>query len=99
MITKKEALAEMKARRGYDTIILFHNGDSYDIYEQDASRVAELWGIETETIDGTITFRVPEHEQSKVTNRLLNEGIAVSVCEMLDMDGFFVTGINKIDDE
>ena len=89
----------MKSRRGQSTIILFHNGANFEIYEEDAIAVSDLLSRTTVMIDETLTIQIPEAEQETTTKTLLDAGYAICVCEMMDSDRQFVVGINEIEDE
>ena len=89
----------MKDRRGNETIILFHNGDYFEAYEEDAKTVSSHLNIETKIVDAVLTIQIPEKQQESVTNSLLDAGYAVCVSEMRDDNGNFITNINRIEDE
>ncbi len=89
----------MKSRRGQSTIILFHNGAYFEIYEEDAVAVSDLLSRTTMMIDETLTIQIPEAEQETTTNKLLDAGFGICVCEMMDSNGQFVVGLNEIEDE
>lgn len=94
----KEVLKEMKARRGNDTIILFHNGDSFEAYAEDAQIIAAELGMQMFIKDELYAIRFPQNKQEEYTNRLLNKGYAVCISEMRDASGNFITNI-AVDDE
>lgn len=98
-MNKIEMLKEMKALRGNKTIILFHNGDHYEAYAEDAKTVSAQLNLKAIEIDAVLTVRIPENQQESVTNSLLDAGCAVCVSEMRDSDGNFVANINIIQDE
>ncbi|MFR9546474.1 MAG: hypothetical protein SNJ29_12990 [Rikenellaceae bacterium] len=98
-MTKRDVLNEMKSRRGKDTIIIFHNGAYFEIYEEDAIAVSEVLSRTTMMIDDTLTIQIPETEQETTTNRLLDAGFGICLCEMVDSSGRFVVGINEFEDE
>lgn len=89
----QDALEKMKIRRGNDTIILFHNGDSFEAYGKDAQVIAEELGLITFTKDGILATRFSHDKQEEYTNRLLNKEYAVCISEMRDASGNFITNI------
>ena len=89
----------MKDRRGNETIILFHNGDYFEAYEEDAKTVSSQLNIETKIVDTVLTIQIPEKQQESVTNSLLDAGYSVCTSEMRDDNGNFITNINIIEDE
>lgn len=99
MMDKIEMLKEMKTRRGNETIILFHNGDHYEAYAEDAKTVSAQLNIEAVVIDTVLTVRIPETQQESATNSLADAGYATCVSDMRDSDGNFVAKINIIQDE
>ena len=98
-MTNIEALRAMKDRRGNETIILFHNGDYFEAYEEDAKIVSSHLNIETKIVDEVLTIQIPEKQQESATNSLLDAGYSVCTSEMRDEDGNFITSINIIEDE
>lgn len=98
MISKSEALRAMKARRGEETIILFHNEAFFEAYDKDAMVVAQAIGLTAIEIDGLLTVRIAEAEQVDVSNTLLDAGHALCISEMRDSDGNFVVNINQEED-
>lgn len=93
--TKIEALSEMKSRRGEATIILFHNGEFYEAYSQDAKTVSEIIEIPTTEIDELITVQIAESQIEEISNKLLDAGCAICIAEMRDSNGNFVVGVNQ----
>lgn len=94
-MTKTEALGAMKAQRGEQTIILFHNKNYFEAYEQDALIVAQIVGQSPETIDSILTIRIKEEERKSVSNQILDAGHALCISEMRDSDGNFITNISQ----
>lgn len=90
---RQDVLEKMKARRGNDTIILFHNGDNFETYGKDAQIIADELGLITFTKDKILTVSFPCHKQEEYSNRLLNKGYAVCISEMRDASGNFITDI------
>lgn len=88
-----EVLRKMKERRGNDTIILFHNGDSFETYGKDAQVIAGELGLITFTEEGILTISFPQDKQEEYSNRLLDKGYAVCITEMRDASGNFITDI------
>lgn len=89
----KDMLEMMKARRGNDTIILFHNGDSFEAYEDDAKIIAGELALEIFIKDELLTVRFPQDKQEENTNQLLDKGYAVCISEMRDDSGNYITDI------
>lgn len=89
----QNALEKMKARRGNDTIILFHNDNNFETYGKDAQTIADELGLTPFTNDGILTISFPQDKQEETVNRLLNKGYAVCISEMRDASGNFITDI------
>lgn len=89
----QDALEKMKARRGNDTIILFHNGDNFETYGKDAQVIAGELGLIPFIKDEILTISFPHDKQEEYANRLLNKGYAVCISEMRDVSGNFITDI------
>lgn len=87
----KETLAAMKCRRGKETIILFHNGNNIEAYEQDVPTVAQTLGLIPFTRDGITIVSFPESELEKNMSRLLDAGHATCFSEMRDANGNYIT--------
>lgn len=83
----------MKARRGKDTIILFHKDDSFEAYGNDAQIIATELALELFIKDELPTVRFHQDKQEENTNRLLDKGYAVCISEMRDNTGNFITDI------
>lgn len=94
-MTKTEALKAMKARRGEQTLILFHNGNHFEAYEQDAVIIAGITGQTPETIDSVFTVRIKEEDKKSVSNILLDAGYALCISEMRDSNGNFIVNISQ----
>lgn len=94
-MTKTEALKAMKARRGEQTLILFHNGNHFETYEQDAVIIAGIIDQTPEIIDSVLTIRIKEEDKKSVSNLLLDAGHALCISEMRDSEGKFVVNINQ----
>lgn len=88
-----EALRKMKERRGNNTIILFHNGDSFEAYAKDAQIIAAELNVDTCIREELVTARFPRDKQEEYSNRLLDKGYAVCISEMRDASGNFITDI------
>lgn len=99
MMTKIDALRAMKAKRGEQTIILFHNGNLFEAYERDAFIVASIAGRIAKTVDSVFTVRIAEDEVESVSNKILDAGHALCISESRDSDGQFVVNVNTIEDE
>ena len=89
----KDVLEKIKARRGNETIILFHKDDSFEAYGNDAQIIATELDLELFIKDELPTIRFPQDKQEENTNRLLDKGYAVCISEMRDNAGNFITDI------
>lgn len=87
----KEILAAMKIKRGKGTLILFHNRNHIEAYEQDAVPVAKTLGLTPFERDGITMVSFPENEQEENMNRLLDAGYAICFSEMQDENGNYIT--------
>lgn len=90
---RQNALQQMKARRGNDTIILFHTGGNFEAYASDAQIIASELGLEAFILNELLTIRFPREKQEEITNSLLNKGYPVCISEMRDASGNFITEI------
>ena len=99
MMNKIEMMKAMKARHmktnKVEPIILFHNGDQFEAYGEDAEIVAKTLGLKAEMIDSTLTVRIAESCQEAASNKLLDVGHAVCVSEMRDSSGSFISNISQ----
>lgn len=86
-------LAEMKVRRGEDTIILFHVGNSFETYDEDAITAAAVLGLTSEIRDEVTTLCFPQENQEAYTNRLLDAGYSVCISEMRNKSNQFIADI------
>ncbi len=98
-MSKLKIQQEMKRRRGSETLILFHSGEYFEAYYDDAQKISDVIGAEIQIIDSVPTITIPEKEQEHTTNQLLDNGYAVCVSSMIDREGNFVAQINQIEDE
>lgn len=89
----KDVLEKIKARRGNETIILFHKDDSFEAYGNDAQIIATELDLELFIKDELPTVRFHQDKQEENTNRLLDKGYAVCISEMRDNTGNFITDI------
>ena len=99
---KKESLIkcgyeQMKERYGTDTLILFHVGETYEAYYDDARTVARTTGVPPFNIAaGKIpAVRIPEADMETCRNRLLDAGYTVCVS---DVRGAFGRHMIRIDE-
>lgn len=91
---KKESLIEcgykqMKERHGTETLILFHVGEYYEAYYDDARTVARTTGVLLFNITAVRipTARIPEADMEACRNRLLDAGYAVCVSDVRGASG------------
>ena len=66
----------MKERHGSEAVVLFHVGDFYEAYFDDAQTVARITDVPlfTMTTAGIQAVRIPEASMEECRNRLLDEG-------------------------
>lgn len=96
MTTMKRALvAEMKSRRGNDTLICFRNGDNFEAYQEDAKIIAETNSLKTFIEDELETVKFPASDIEIYSNRLLDAGLSVCISEMRDESGNFTVNITQ----
>lgn len=71
----------MKERHGSEAVVLFHVGDFYEMYFDDAQTVARIADVPlfTMTTAGIPAARIPEASMEECRNRLLDAGYKV-VC-------------------
>ena len=98
----KESLIErnykqMKEKYGTDTLILFHVGESYEAYYDDARTIARTTGVPSFTITaGKIpAVRIPEADMETCRNRLLDAGCTVCVSDVRGASGRHMIKIDE----
>lgn len=91
--TKQTLVAEMKNRRGVNTLILFRNGDTFEAYQKDAHIIASTLEVSLSIEDGLETISFPSAEIETYSNKLLDAGLAVCISEMRDKSGNFIANI------
>ena len=79
----------MKERHGSEAVVLFHVGDFYEVYFDDAQTVARIADVPlfTMTAEGIPAARIPEASMEECRNRLLDAGHKVSVSEVRGASG------------
>lgn len=87
----EEVLAAMKSKRGKEIIILFHNGNQIEAYEQDATLVTQTLELIPFVRDRILVVSFPENDLEKNLNRLLDAGHATCFSEMQDKNGNYIT--------
>lgn len=93
---KNEVIAEhysrMKVRRGDDTLILFHVGNYFEAYFDDAIKIAPYLGVSPVTNRrGTVpTTFFAEDKIEEINNKLLDAGFGTCISEVRGKDGNFV---------
>ncbi len=94
---KKESLIErgykqMKERHGTETLILFHVGEYYEAYYDDARTVARTTGVPPFNITAA---RIPEADMETCRNRLLDAGYAVCVSDVRGASGHHMIKVDE----
>ena len=77
---------ELKAKHP-DALLLFHVGDFYEMYEQDAKRGAEVLGItltKRNTQAGPYMAGFPHHALDTYLPKLIRAGERVAICDQLE---------------
>ena len=77
---------ELKAKHP-DALLLFRVGDFYEMYEQDAKRVAEVLGItltKRNTQAGLYMAGFPHHALDTYLPKLIRAGERVAICDQLE---------------
>ena len=99
---KREFLIErgykqMKERHGADALILFHVGESYEAYYDDARTVARTTGVPLFNITaaGIPAVRIPEADMEACRNRLLDAGYTVCVSDVRGASGRHMIKIDE----
>lgn len=87
----------MKERYGTDTLILFHVGETYEAYYDDARTVARTTGVPSFNIAaGKIpAVRIPEADMETYRNRLLDAGYTVCVSDVRGASGRHMIRIDE----
>lgn len=82
----------MKAKRGDNTLILFHVGHYFEAYFDDATIIAPFLGVTPVTNRrGTVpTVFFAEDRIEEVNNKLLDAGHGTCISEMRGKDGKYV---------
>ena len=83
----------MKERHGVETIILFHVGDSFEAYFDDAETITRI----TEVPRFKMTISDAALEECR--NRLLDAGCKVCVSEVRGVSGRHILKINETNTE
>ena len=99
---KKESLIEhgykqMKEQYGTDTLVLFHVGEYYEAYYDDARTVARTTGVPLFNVTaGRIpAVRIPEADMEACRNRLLDAGCTVCVSDVRGTSGRHMIKIDE----
>lgn len=93
---KNEVIAEhysrMKSKRGNDTLILFHVGNYFEAYFDDAATIAPYLGVKPVTNRrGTVpAVFFPEDKIEEVNNKLLDDGFGTCISEVRGKGGKYV---------
>ena len=79
----------MKYRHGSEAVVLFHEGDFYEMYIEDAQTDARIAAdpLLTMTTAGIPAARIPEASMEECRNRLLDAGYKVCVSEVRGASG------------
>ena len=84
----------MKERHGVETIILFHVGDSFEAYFDDAETITRI----TE-VPRIPAIRISDAALEECRNRLLDAGCKVCVSEVRGVSGRHILKINETNTE
>lgn len=94
IIMKKEQIirqcyGSMKEKHGMETITLFHVGDSYEAYFEDAETIARIMEAPffKMTAANIPAVRIPDTAMEECRNRLLDAGHEVCVSEFRGASG------------
>jgi len=79
----KKEFDEMKAKHG-DTLLLFRTGDFYEAYGEDATVVADQFGIIITDREGEKVAAFPHQALDKYLPQLVRTGKRVAICDQLD---------------
>ena len=79
----KKKFDEMKAKHG-DTLLLFRTGDFYEAYGEDATVVADQFGIIITDMGGEKVAAFPHQALDKYLPQLVRTGKRVAICDQLD---------------
>lgn len=96
--TKQSLIAEMKNRRGINTLILFRNGDNFEAYDKDAATITQTLTLKSFIEDELETVRFPASEIEDYSNKLLDAGLVVCISEMRDESGNFTPNVAMEDE-
>lgn len=79
----------MKERHGVGTVILFHVGDSYEAYFEDAETIARIMGVPSLKVTAMDipVIRISDTAMEEYRNRLLDAGHKVCVSEFRGASG------------
>lgn len=99
---KRETLIERsymqaKERHGTDTLILFHVGESYEAYYDDAKTIARTTGVPSFniTIMEIPAVRIHETNMETCRNRLLDAGYAVCISDVRGASGRHIVKVDE----
>ena len=91
---KKEFIIERsykqaKERHGNETLTLFHVGESYEAYYDDAETISRTTGapLFDVTVGKIPAVRIPAPDMEECRNRLLNAGYTVCVSDVRGASG------------
>lgn len=91
----------MKERHGVETIILFHVGDSFEAYFDDAETITRITEVPRfkMTAAGIPAIRISDAALEECKNRLLDAGCKVCVSEVRGVSGRHILKINETNTE
>ena len=91
----------MKERHGVETIILFHVGDSFEAYFDDAETITRITEVPRfkMTAAGIPAIRISDAALEECRNRLLDAGCKVCVSEVRGVSGRHILKINETNTE
>ncbi len=67
-----------------DTVLFFRMGDFYEMFFDDAKRVARILDITLTKRQGVPMCGVPHHASEMYLSRLIREGVKVAICEQME---------------
>ena len=87
--TTKKQFDELKAKHP-DAVLLFHVGDFYECYMDDAKTVSDVLGLTLTRVDSTFHYKepaymcgFPHHALDSYLPKLVRAGVRVALCDQL----------------
>lgn len=66
-----------------DTLLLFHMGDFYELFDEDAETAARILGLTLTCRQQLRMCGFPHHQLDAYLQKLLHEGHKVAICEQV----------------